>query len=60
MFCFQCMISKRLRTAYTVTDGRALCIRHAIESSDMDDVDQDQTFRVIYRDMKKAGIDNPY
>ncbi len=54
------MISKRLRTAYTVTDGRALCIRHAIESSDMDDVDQDQTFRVIYRDMKKARIDNPY
>jgi hypothetical protein len=37
-----------VRPAWTVSEGRACCIRHAVEDSGLDDMDQHDLFVTVY------------
>jgi hypothetical protein len=44
-----------VRTAWTVTDGQATCIRHAVEPTALDDMDQHNLFVVVYEKLREQG-----
>jgi len=49
-----------VRRAWTVSDGRACCIRHAVEDSDLDDMSQHDLFVIIYEALRQLGHADPY
>jgi hypothetical protein len=49
-----------VRRAWTVSQGRACCIRHAVEDSDFDDMDQHDLFVTIYEALRLRGYSDPY
>ncbi len=44
-----------VRRAWTVSGGRACCIRHAVEDSVLDDMDQHDLFVVVYEELRRQG-----
>ena len=60
ILCLPCLLGGQVRRARTVSEGRASCIRHAVEASDLDDVDQHNLFVVIYEALRLRGYVDPY
>jgi hypothetical protein len=58
--CLPCLMAGVVRQAWTVSEGRACCIRHAVEDSDLDDMDQHDLFVVIYEALRRLGHADPY
>jgi hypothetical protein len=54
------MLDGQVRKAWTVTLGDATCIRHAVEPTDLDDMDQHNLFVVLYEQLRKAGHTDLY
>ena len=55
LLCRPCLLDGQARKAWTVTQGDATCIRHAVEPTDLDDVDQHDLFVVIYEQLRQAA-----
>jgi hypothetical protein len=53
--CLPCLMSGTVRRAWTVSEGRACCIRHAVEDSDLDDMAQHDLFVRIYEALRLRG-----
>jgi hypothetical protein len=49
-----------VRRAWTISEGRACCIRHAVEDSDLDDMDQHDLFVGIYEALRLQGHREAY
>jgi hypothetical protein len=60
LLCLPCMMAGTVRQAWTVSQGRACCIRHAVEDSDLDDMDQHNLFVIIYEALRQLGHAKPY
>ena len=60
VLCLPCMLAGQIRPAWTVSDGRACCIRHAVEDTDLDDMDQHDLFVVLYEELRRRGHADPY
>lgn len=60
LLCLPCLIAGSVRPAWTVSEGRAACIRHAVEDSNLDDMDQHNLYVVIYEALRARGYSNPY
>lgn len=58
--CLPCLVGGAVRRAWTVSQGRACCIRHAVEDSDLDDMDQHELFVTIYEALRLRGYADPY
>lgn len=54
------MLAGQIRPAWTVSDGRACCIRHAVEDTDLDDMDQHDLFVVLYEELRRRGHADAY
>jgi hypothetical protein len=55
LLCLPCLMLGTARRAWTISAGRACCIRHAVEDSDLDDMDQHDLFVVIYEALRQQG-----
>jgi hypothetical protein len=60
LLCLPCMMTGTIRRAWTVSAGRAACIRHAVEDSPLDDMDQHDLFVVLYDELRQRGEVDPY
>jgi hypothetical protein len=60
LLCLPCLMSGAVRRAWTVNEGRACCIRHAVEDSDLDDMDQHELFVTVYEALRVRGYSDPY
>jgi hypothetical protein len=60
LLCLPCLMDGQVQRAWTVSEGRACCIRHAVEASDLDDMDQHDLFVVIYEALRMRGYVDPY
>jgi hypothetical protein len=60
LLCLPCLMAGDVRRAWTVSEGRACCIRHAVEEVDLDDMDQRDLFATIYEALRLRGFVNPY
>ena len=60
LLCLPCMLAGEIRRAWTVSQGRACCIRHAVEDTDLDDMDQHDLFVVLYEALRKMGCPEAY
>jgi hypothetical protein len=60
LLCLPCLMTGTVRQAWTVSEGRACCIRHAVEDSDLDDMDQHDLFVTIYEALRQRGHASPY
>jgi hypothetical protein len=60
LLCLPCLMAGVARRAWTVSQGRACCIRHAVEDSDLDDMDQHDLFVTIYEALRQRGYSDPY
>ncbi|WP_433306331.1 hypothetical protein ACQP2F_20495 [Actinoplanes sp. CA-030573] len=60
MLCLPCMVGGEIRRAWTVSEGRASCIRHAVEDTDLDDMDQHDLFVVLYEALRRRGYPDAY
>jgi hypothetical protein len=49
------MLAGTARRTCTVTAGNATCVRHAVEPTELDDVDQHDLFVVIYEHLRRIG-----
>ena len=55
LLCLPCLMLGAVRRAWTVSEGRACCIRHAVEDSDLDDMDQHDLFVRVYEALRQLG-----
>jgi hypothetical protein len=55
LLCLPCLMLGTIRRAWTVSEGRACCVRHAVEDSSLDDMDQHDLFVVIYEALRQQG-----
>ncbi len=55
LLCLPCLLLGTVRRAWTVSGGRAYCIRHAVEDSVLDDMDQHDLFVVVYEELRRQG-----
>ncbi|MEU8663952.1 hypothetical protein [Actinoplanes philippinensis] len=60
LLCLPCLMTGAVRQAWTVSEGRACCIKHAVEDSDLDDMDQHDLFVTIYEALRQHGHASPY
>jgi hypothetical protein len=60
LLCVQCLLEGLVRRAWTVMNGDATCVRHAIESSELDDMDQHDLFVTIYEALRQQGYPGAY
>ncbi len=54
------MLASKVRRAWTVTAGEATCVRHAVEPTELDDMDQHDLFVVIYEHLRRMGFPDAY
>ena len=59
LLCRPCLLAGQVRRAWTVTQGDATCIRHAVEPTDLDDMDRHNLFVVLSEQLWRAGIRTP-
>jgi hypothetical protein len=55
LLCLPCLMLGAVRRAWTISEGRACCVRHAVEDSSLDDMDQHELFVVIYEALRQQG-----
>ena len=55
LLCLPCLMLGTVRRAWTISVGRACCIRHAVEDSTLDDMEQHDLFVVIYEALRQQG-----
>jgi len=60
LLCLPCLMLGTVRRAWTISVGRACCIRHAVEDSDLDDMDQHDLFVSIYEALRLQGHVDAY
>ena len=60
LLCRPCMLDGQVRKAWTVTQGDATCIRHAVEPTDLDDMDQHDLFVLLYEQLRRGGQADAY
>jgi hypothetical protein len=60
LLCLPCMMGGDIRRAWTVSAGRACCIRHAVEDSELDDMNQHDLFVTLYEALRQRGYTDPY
>ncbi len=60
LLCRPCMLDGQVRQAWTVTQGDATCIRHAVEPTALDDMDQHDLFVVLYEQLRRSGHTDAY
>jgi hypothetical protein len=53
-------MAEDIRPAWTVADVFAVCLRHAVEPSDLDDMDQHDLFVILYEKLRKQRYPNAY
>ena len=58
--CRVCLMEGETRRAWTVAEGDATCIRHAVELTDLEDGEQHELFVVIYEKLRRAGHHDAY
>jgi hypothetical protein len=58
--CLPCLMQRTIRRAWTVSEGRACCIRHAVEDSDLSDMEQHDLFVDIYEALRRRGYPDAY
>ena len=60
LLCLPCLMTGTARRAWTVSAGRACCIRHAVEDSELDDMEQHDLFVEIYEKLRLQGYPDAY
>ena len=60
LLCLPCLMQGAVRRAWTVSEGRACCIRHAVEDSRLDDMDQHDLFVRVYEALRLHGYPDAY
>jgi hypothetical protein len=60
LLCLPCLMVGTLRRAWTVSEGRACCVRHAVEDSELDDMQQHDLFAEIYEKFRLQGYPDAY
>lgn len=55
LLCRPRLLESETRLAWTVTEGDATCIRHAVELIELEDGEQHELFVVIYEKLRRAG-----
>lgn len=60
LLCLPCLMQGAVRRAWTVSDGHASCVRHAVEDSDLDDMRQHDLLVVIYEALRRQGHRDAY
>lgn len=60
LLCRPCLLEGETRRVWTVAEGDATCIRHAVEPAEMDDGEQHELFVVIYENLRRAGHHDAY
>ncbi len=60
LLCRPCLLTGRVRRAWTVTAGDATCIRHTVEATDLDDMDQHHLFADLYEQLRHLGAPDAY
>jgi hypothetical protein len=56
LLCLPCMMLGTVRQAWTISDGRACCIRHAVEDAGLDDdMAEHDLFVVLYEALRQQG-----
>jgi len=61
LLCNRCLRDAKVHAAWTVNDGEAVCIRHAVIDFDIDDdMDEHELYEKIYSDLWESGFRNVY
>ena len=60
LLCMPCLMLGTTRRAWTVNEGRACCIRHAVDDSELDDMQQHDLFAEIYEKLRLQGFPDAY
>ena len=60
LLCRPCLLAGRVRRAWTVTAGDVTCIRHVVEATDLDDMDQHNLFADLYEQLRRLGSPDAY
>lgn len=53
--CMPCLADQTVRRAWTVSDGDAKCIFHALLRIEGDDMAEHDDYEVVYRQMRELG-----
>jgi hypothetical protein len=60
LLCHLCLVQGRVRDAWTVGVGEALCVRCAVEQRTDDDMDQHNLVADLYEQLRKRGYPDAY
>jgi len=61
LMCVRCLRDAKTRTAWTVSDGEALCIRHAVATFGFDDDMQEHwLYEDLYAALRAIGYEDTY
>jgi len=60
LLCHPCLMAEKVRTAWTVASGSALCIRCAVEQHTDDDMNQHNLAASIYEALRQQGHRDTY
>jgi hypothetical protein len=53
--CKPCLVERVVRRAWTVSEGDAKCIFHALLRTDEDDMKEHSDYEVVYRQLRELG-----
>lgn len=60
LLCHRCLIQGRVRDAWTVGSGAALCVRCSVDQHAGDDMDQHDLVADLYEQLRMRGHGNAY
>ncbi len=60
LLCHPCLVRGRVRDAWTVGVGEALCVRCAVEQHTDDDMDQHDLAADLYKQLRLRGYPDAY
>jgi hypothetical protein len=61
LFCVRCLRDARARLAWTVADGEAKCIWHAVEWFDIEgDTNESALFEDLYLELRRFGFQDTH
>jgi len=58
--CRPCLVEGVVRWAWTVIGGDATCVRHTVEATTMDDMEQHDLLVIVYEKLRQMGFPNVY
>jgi hypothetical protein len=60
LLCVECLQGLKVRQAWSVFDGVALCVRHTVEAFGWDDMDEKDTILMTYNALRELGYSDTY